>query len=299
MDKTILPKLLHVLRAYGHSPGPDFYIREDSHNISVTDNETFFAKILGDHNDQANLVLEALASKHIPEGSQLLQPEIVSIDGTIITVWKYLKGITPGIDDLNQEYVAEWMRKLALIRQVEPILLPTLKGFAHTSQTIRRRLGKTKQAGLLTKDMESSFGRLVEAFVAPIENYNFKHAVICHSDAHTGNLMILETGDLIVIDYESLKLVPAEFDLAGIYQQFVQIEHRADMFELVRTEFAKTAPLDRELLDRLILLRNVSTATYALSKGEVAVAAQRVDELTKSLQTMRPPEKLSPMVTLG
>lgn len=295
MDKTILPKLLHVLHAYGHSPGADLYIREDSHNISVTDKQTFFAKVLGDHNDQANLVLEALASKHIPEGSQLLQPEIVSIEGTIVTVWKYLKGVTPEIDDLTEEHVTEWMRKLALIRQVQPVLLPNLKGFAHTSATIRRRLDKTKQMGLLNKDMESSFEQLIEAFVTPVENHNFRNAVICHSDVHTGNLMILENGELIVIDYESLKLVPAEFDLAGIYQQFVQIEQRKEVFDIVQAAFAKTTPLDKDLLDRLILLRNVSTATYALSKGEVDVAAQRVDVLKRSATTMRPPETLSRM----
>lgn len=295
MDKTILPKLLHVLHAYGHNPGADLYIREDSHNVSVTDKETFFAKVLGDHNDQANLVLEALASKHIPEGSQLLQPEIVSIEGTIVTVWKYLKGVTPEIDDLTEEHVSEWMRKLALIRQVQPVLLPNLKGFAHTSATIRRRLDNTKKSGLLNKDMEASFEQLIETFVTPVENYNFKNAVICHSDVHTGNLMILDNGDLIVIDYESLKLVPAEFDLAGIYQQFVQIEQRTDVFDLVQAEFAKITPLDKDLLDRLILLRNVSTATYALSKGEVDVASQRVEVLTQSLKTMRPPKSLSRM----
>jgi thiamine kinase-like enzyme len=289
IEKTLLELSMHEIYPKGI-----ITLSVDSHNITVTDNSSFFIKIMGSSNNITSFKMEMLAAQVIPNTPQLLLNDMITIASHPATVWKYINGATPSLENLTEENIRSTVRQINIIHKTNPSRLPLIRDLSQVLSTVNRRLGSEKALSM-PQSLQNDLRRLVDTFVEPISQRGSQGAVVCHSDVHIGNIMIHPDGSLQVIDYESLKLAPAELDLACFYHDMVQLNNRSDLYQLAEDEFKVQNSLDEELLRKVILMKNVSTTTYTIAFGNWSVVADRVSALTRSLKTGEPPETLRAM----
>lgn len=278
--------------ALGLVPQGEIVVQEVSHNVSITDNSTFFIKVLGKANKLENFLTEMEAATIIDGAPQLLLPSnTVSIFSQPATVWKYIKGVTPTLETVTEPQLKSLVKQLAAIRKADSNKFTYVRDLKQVATTVKRRLGSEKAQAMpssLLKELEA----LVDAFVIPMAYSPSQSRTLAHSDAHLENMLILENGEVKLIDYESLKLAPPELDLAGLYQNLVQTGHRPDLYKIVEEEFSNYLDVDRNLLREITLMRNVSTTTYCVSFGNWDVVQARVNALKESLKTGMPPTSM-------
>lgn len=288
---ALIEEALLELRTRGIHPMGIVTLGANSHNITVTDNSSFFIKIMGSYN---NINMEMLAAQVIPNTPQLLLSEMVTIANRPATVWKYINGVTPSLNILTEKNIHAIMKQINIIQKANPSSLPPIRDLSQVLSTVNRRLA-SDEALSMPQSLQRDLRVLVDNFVKPISQRGTQGNVVCHSDIHIGNTMILPNGTLQVIDYESLKLAPPEMDLACLYHDLTQLHNRPDLYQLAEDEFKTQNILNEELLREMILMKNVSTTTYTIAFGDLSVVADRVNALKQSLKTGNPPEKLTPM----
>lgn len=291
---SIIEEVIAKLAPHGIIPQSNPVLRMDSHNMTVTDGSSFFVKILGLANSLENFNMEILASKKIANTPQLLLLEPISINSRPATVWKYINGVTPSIDDLTPQNIKAIILQLEIIRKTNLKDFPRIRNLSQVASTANRRLASEKGLSM-PRSLQKELRVLVDTFILPMSEGALQGEVICHSDVHAGNIMILPDGVLQVIDYESLKLAPPEQDLACLYQNLVQLGGRNDLYEIAEEEFLAFRSIDKDLLRRIILMRNVSTTTYTIAFGDWDLVADRAREISKSIKTSTPPLRIRPV----
>lgn len=295
MDIVFLNLVTDELAQIGVVPQDKLIVSENNHNVSVTDNQTFFVKILGTTNIIKSFHTEIAASKHIPETPQLLHNKIITIGGKPAVIWKFINGFTPTVDTVTVDHMKQFSQQLIRTHKVNPSLFPQLDTLNRVVTNIKRRMA-TEQAQELPVSVLHDLNRLVDTFVIPVvEAAVFAQKRVCHSDTHIGNMLITEASKVMIIDYESLKFAPVEMDLAGLYQNLVQGYNRQDLFNVCLNEISETERFNKVLFKQIVLMRNVSTTTYVIAHDQ-ELAIERINVLTQSLKTRELPQLLKPLI---
>lgn len=114
--------------------------------------------------------------------------------------------------------------------------------------------------------------------------------VWCHGDVHAGNILL--TDDTVVLaDWETTVVAPAEWDVAGLYHNMVCIGGREDVWNTVLPMLGRH---DADLLVLTVWVKTISGAAYLLQFSDTAeILHQRLDALTSAVDTGTLPGRLA------
>jgi thiamine kinase-like enzyme len=114
---------------------------------------------------------------------------------------------------------------------------------------------------------------------------NVDDKVLIHGDPHAQNM--LWTADHVVrlIDLESVKYEYVECDLACLYQSFVQINNRPDVFDNILMKVEEAYTVDTDLLNAYIQARNVTATSFMCRTGNWNVVEQNLKNIRESLHS--------------
>ena len=142
-------------------------------------------------------------------------------DGFVYLLFDYVTGETPGSGGLTAPQTAELAGIIARLHNLSDRLPREFAGLDEDvslpfCEDIERYLGAEHQVGDLSRLIGAN-AELLHAAVAETVRLRdevrlgFQPLVLCHADAHPNNVM--QSDRLIVVDWEDMRLAPAETDL--------------------------------------------------------------------------------------
>jgi hypothetical protein len=274
------------------------------HNDSATDGKSIFVKMLGESNSIESFHRELAAAKMFPFAPQPIIDEVARIksdssDNLIpATLWEFINGQEIDVARISEKQILHLMDTLFRVYKfpLEEVTVPLSR---INADAIKRRMVKAspQMPVNLRKDVE----KLINFMGLNIEELLAQHSyteVIAHGDPHIGNILQVDENTVKLIDYESIKITPIEFDLACIFQSLVQFHDNEKIYNVAKSDFAERkidylgSPINEKLLDLCISFRNISSTTYLISFENWELIDNRVQSLLPMLKGASYPERI-------
>lgn len=307
MEKLFIEQVETTLKAEGIAFNGPLRQGAKRHNDSLSDGSSVFIKVLGPTNTSDAFVREIGMAKLLSFSPKPLLEEPLNVRGKFITAWEYIDGKEVLCKDATEEDVASLVQNLFEIYETPPHAVRFHVG-SLGPEAVERRMNQAYQEGkipsALFRDIEKTVQYHVLDFLNSATAHMMDKGTLIHGDPHLGNLFKSADGVSRLIDYESAKKSPLEYDLAAIFQNQSQIYNRQDLWESSYSLFSDMAlentgrPVDDLLLRNLILFKNAQSLTYLISFGDWDVIEDRTMKLIKAIKTNFPPANLMPQVGL-
>lgn len=307
MDNSFISNVGEALRSEGITFNGPLIEGVQRHNESLSDGKTVFIKVLGHTNTSDAFVREIGMAKLLSFAPRPLLEEPLSVDGRFITAWEYLDGKEVPSHEATEEDVTVLVQNLFEIYST-PIQSVRFHVGALNPEAIERRLNKAYQENrmpeTLLKDVETIVQYHALDFLDSVDAKLMREDTLIHGDPHLGNLLKSSDGSTRLIDYESAKKAPIEYDLAAIFQNQSQLYERDSLWIASYYAFLDMASekmerdIDKALLQKLILFKNAQSLTYLIAFGDWDIVSSRAMALLKSIKTNTPPERLQRQVGL-
>jgi thiamine kinase-like enzyme len=307
MEKRFIAEVETTLKAEGISFNGHLKQGLKRHNDSLSDNSSVFVKVLGPTNTSDAFVREIGIAKLLSFAPKPLMEEPLNVRGKFITAWEYIEGKEVLCEEATEEDTTTLVQNLFEIYATPSNAVRFHVG-ALGPEAIERRLHKAYQEDKIPSSLLKNIETVVQYHVLDFLNsasaYMMSKETLIHGDPHMGNLLKSSDGVSRLIDYESAKKAPIEYDLAAIFQNQSQIHNRQDLWESSYSLFSDLAmettgkPVDDLLLRNLILFKNAQSLTYLIAFGNWDIIDDRVGKLLKAIKTNFPPTHLMPQVGL-
>ena len=303
MEKHFISQVETTLRTQGISFKGSLTQGIKRHNDSLSDGSTVFIKALGSTNTSDAFVREIGMSNLLSFAPKSLLDEPLNVCGRFITVWEYIEGREVICTEANEEDITGLIQSLFEIYKV-PLHKVRFYVGPLGPEAVERRLTRAYQENkipaALLRDIETVVQYHVIDFLNSAVGSMMDNNILVHGDPHIGNLLKSPNGVSRLIDYESARRAPLEYDLAVIFQNQSQIYNRQDLWESSYNLFSTLAlqntgkPVDDLLLRNLILFKNAQSLTYLITFNDWDVIDDRVGKLIKAIKTNSPPPHLIP-----
>lgn len=243
MQKPTLDSVYEALKWYRIHPTKELEYGVKRHNDSMTDNESIFIKILGETNNVGSLQCELDAATIFPHAPQPLVDEIIfithNVDGKRFlpaTAWKYINGsaLTPSqitgdqVEKITQDLFKIYAHPVDSLKfEVKPV----------NSEAVMSRISQVPRT--IPTALYADVLKLAQWFNETIKSdlrITQNNQMLVHGDPHAGNVLITAKGAEL-IDYESMKHAPLEFDLACLHQNYSQIHGNSNAYQHFFTTF--------------------------------------------------------------
>jgi len=301
MDELFISQVEEALRAEGLELKGPLIEGKQRHNGSLSDGSSIFVKVLGSTNTSDAFTREIGMAKLLPYAPKPLLEWPLDVAGTFITAWEHVEGNEITCERANEEDATKLVLDL-----FEIYAIPTEKVRFHvdrlTASTIERRLHvayiEDKIPASLLKDVETAVRYHAFDFLDSATAMMMREDTVIHGDPHMGNMLKSANGTSRLIDYESVKRAPLEYDLATMFQDLSQINERDDLWVssynlfVDMMSYTMGRDVDELLLKELILFKNAQTLTYLIAFGDWDVVASRTSALLEAVKTEAPPERL-------
>lgn len=307
MEKLFISQVEKTLKAEGINLNGPLTQGVKRHNDSLSDGSSVFIKVLGPTNTSDAFVREIGMAKLLSYAPKPLLEEPLNVRGKFITAWEYIEGSEVLCDKATDEDATSLVHNLFEIYETHPNAVRFHVG-SLGPEAVERRLNKAYQEGEIPPALFSDIEKVVQYHVLDFLNsataLMMDNSTLIHGDPHMGNLFKSSDGVSRLIDYESAKKAPLEYDLAAIFQNQSQIYNRQDLWESSYSLFSDMArehtgrPVDDLLLRNLILFKNAQSLTYLISFGDWDVIEDRTTKLLKAIKTNFPPTNLMPQAGL-
>lgn len=274
------------------------------HNDSATDGKSIFIKLLGESNSVEAFQRELAAARIFPFAPQPKISKIVTItadserEPVPATLWNFIDGQEMDPKNVSVQNALELVDTLFNIYAF-PVAKMTLPLSRINADAIQKRINQAPAH--MPISLQNDIKKLINYIGVNIEELLARHfytEVIAHGDPHLGNVLQLGDNTIKLIDYESIKITPIEFDLACMFQSLVQFHGNEHSYEIAKSNFNERKlellgePIDEKLLDLLISFRNISSTTYLISFGNWELINKRVQSLLPMLSGVSYPERI-------
>ena len=215
-------------------------------------NTTYFVKVKdGVHNPIVPAILKLLNTAGIQQVIQPIkttqEPSIHHIRNFSVMVFPFVNGKNGFDCELTH---LQWVNLGDILRQIHSLVVtPEIQGlirredfspqWRNTIRSLYSQIDDFTPKGIASKtiqfliDHRAVIFRLVdqaEQLRQQVQNLS-PPSVLCHSDIHAGNVLINETGEIYIVDWDSPILAPKERDLmfigggvAGVWNQLFEEE---------------------------------------------------------------------------
>lgn len=242
---------------------------QSNNNHTFTDGEKVFIKLVRPGFSTLPAYTELSLANHYKK--VMLEPlikDMVDIEGTSMSIWKYEEIKTYDVHSINRKesaLLAEEMNKIhSLPTDRLPIELEKMKNFDRVKQTIAKRV---EVGSLNNASVESinSIQRASELFLQ--EEFTGFPLVLSHADPHFGNAGFRAiTRKPFWFDFESARLAPKELDI-GMFEVSTNIAGGNEEAWEGAKQVLKQGT-DAELVRLFILLKLISMTSYLLLHPE-------------------------------
>lgn len=296
------------------------------HNDSISDNSSIFIKVLGHSNNLEAFQRELGAAELFPYAPQPLIPEVVFVgaedseSGRVpCTAWVFYEGVDVNPRTFTEAKATELGGLLRRV-YVTPLdtahfAIPTVNFAAINRRIVQARKATPEHYQNRLSDVIQLVDYAENLLLQLNQSKKVRKAMI-HGDPHLGNVIELtEAGkqqllaasgvhptSLMLLDYESMKAGPIEYDLACLYQNLIQVCDNSTAYNALVKCFEDVSHelygsgLDEEVLNAYIQFRNVSTLTYLLSFQNWDLICSRLDALLPMMKTGVPPLRLDEQI---
>ena len=206
----------------------------ESYKVEATNKQAYFVKVTHRSYHPVSMKLQLLLHdtgiKHILTPLKTTHGDIVhTIDDYIFTLYPYIQG-SNGFDcSLNQN---QWIELGRTLKAIHAWTIPTplrnsIKEESYTAKWrdyirgIYQKHSTQSSHCYLTNFMQThknTILRLVEIATYGATNLknNKRHFVLCHGDMHAGNILLQDSGDFFIVDWDAPIMAPKERDLMFI-----------------------------------------------------------------------------------
>lgn len=222
-----------------------------NNNLTFTDNENVFVKVNQEGRPFESLIRELKVASIIPGAIKPLYLEPLRISSNqIATVWEY-KNLTPA--EMLPETMKDFVKQIQETHDITPVpALVELKPdfMKRLASHVKARITESEKRKYSTEHL-TKLKEIYNNLPAEPETLYSSKIVLCHNDLHLGNI-VLNEGQIQIIDWEAAILAPKELDYARLKVEFP--EH-------YDTEIVKV-PLQEELVDLYVQLIELSKVAY-------------------------------------
>ena len=225
-------------------------VRKGSHQC-VTDEGNVFIKV-----NRSMLPAQNSLNAAINIGSEMVQPLYPSLlalpNDYFLTIWKYLNCESIS---LTRRSLLSGVEDLVAIHQTLPI-------FDFPNGNLLEEVLLKRANHLANLEVAENVNCLVKKYISPIYQ-NKQKSYLTHGDAHLNNLVSINNVSHW-IDYEQVKIAPREWDISCL---IVDLEKKnPSLVTDVLNAFEAAEPINKPLLDNLILGRKLSVITHIANR---------------------------------
>lgn len=254
-------------------------------------NDEYFIKIAGPGASPSSLERELRSTILLIDSgcNATTQPaslEVFSSSGIQITVWHRNFGSTYTPDLMSPQRTVSALTSLRKVHRARVSVDATMD---QTAETVRHRMA-LRSWMVADRTLKSDISLLVKAFVSPANHSpNPGGLVLCHGDAHAGNLLYSHDDVATLCDIESARMASPEWDIACLRHNVLRIGGRKDSWDVI-------APLlteyDHSLVDYYEATKATTGITHLIASGEYALARARTDAMLPVLDGGDFPDRL-------
>lgn len=262
---------------------PSFDLHVDNNNYGLHDNETVFVKVLGKGNLPEALIKEVNVANLVNYAPKPLT-SVLSSNGLTFSVWEYVPSKQLTTSEANLMHMASISECLEELYSVDVKKLGLdFKGFQPHVPLERLHLIKSLSPEALWNQthayLNSNLYKLCEDL-----NFSISEPVLVHSDLGFRNMLVKNSdGECVLIDHESVHLSDRQYDLATLYQYFVQYAGRDDLFQhmlkVYISDFLPRGEVDWDMFNNMLMFKNIMGLTYSLKKQKWDFAASLLHNL--------------------
>ena len=240
------------------------YIRLYNNNQSITDNKNFFIKTTTPEN-VLSLIIEAETMPHLSFAPKLLCPEIVYINDIPVLIMEYIVSHQFTVENVNENNASTIMKQLCEIHTLEKNIYTQPRTLEGTLTLVNKRLAHSTWT---TDKEKAQIKLLVKTYVEPYVKKYSKIPNLAHTDLLLRNIILTDTEQVKIIDYEGIKPMPAEIDLASLYQDLCQSDTHYEAYTVLEQAYKEHAPINYDRWEESVLFKNTLSTTSALTKED-------------------------------
>jgi hypothetical protein len=256
------------------------YNSDKTLNYGVTDNENIFCKVAPINQNPTKLTdlgKELSFRKNRFHGIHSLTPaykELIEFEHEskirYMSVWQWEEMVAYSSQSVTKEVLVDSLNKLQAIHNARTEGMPVLNSEL-LLKIVMHRIDSSDNTDVSKKHI-TVLKALVSKYYNP-NKINLSNPVLIHGDCHIGNFVKTNDGNKW-IDFEALRIAPAEWDYAGIYLSV--IDKNFDIWRKVRT----TISIDEEKFLQAVTIKQISNAAFMLLQPETyPLFEKKVDAL--------------------
>lgn len=208
----------------------------------------YFLKSARNNENAHEIVLEYSVQKALGQNVKLFPGPPVSL-------------LTPNlgkqVTELNSETVRKQSQRISTMKDLDKNTLQEISELAPNINSIRNSIKKR----IFERISESKVPESLLNFIPKELDMNKFDLTLVHADPRPENWVINDSGDLVMIDWESACFAPWEFGLASLASHTIEYDH-PELVSEIFNEIEKDNRIDYSLYEWSMKLRAVSVASW-------------------------------------
>ena len=279
--ETATFELQSALKKAGVIVDGNLELVNNTNNVSFSDNKKVFVKVLGNFETSPKYLVQEhyIALTHSKIMKPLLRSPLTvnlsSGEKLYATAWNYVKHTPRKVKDLKASdgyLIGQELLDFYATRPVAPLDINSGWTTKKSKPTLDVPTDVSILMNYLSDVVMDNLNKVSSEMVG-------KPKVLIHGDPHKQNMLWLGKDIVRLIDFESSIYEYVECDLACLYQSFVQINNRLDIYENILSKVEEQFSVNQDLLFSFIQARNFTATRFMTRTGKWDIVEQNLNNV--------------------